>query len=276
MASPASFRRRRLARELRQLREARHLTSDAVVGAADISQSSLSRIENAVVRISPNTVKSLLDVYGVTGEQRDALLALAREANRQSWWHAYGDVLPEWFEVYVDLEAEADTLDVYDNQVVNGLLQTEEYARALLSMCVPGAAPEEIERRVEVRMQRQARVTGGALRLCAVVDECVLHRMYGSASIMSAQIDRLISMASLGNVSIQVLPAGSPVGVLGSFSILEFSVTDPVVVYLENEIGALYLEKPEQARHYSRLYDRLRAAALGPEASITRLAQLKE
>lgn len=277
MATTGSFRRRRLGRELAALRKERNLRTEDVAHEVGISQPTLSRIERAAVEIKVPTVRSLLDVYGVDGERRDALLALAREARQQVWWHAYGDVLPDWFEVYIDLETEADTLDTFDVQFVNGLLQTEDYARAILAMSVPEAAAEEIERRVEVRMQRQARVASGELRLRCVLDEFVVRRGYGGPVVMGAQIDQLIELAQLGNVSLQVLPAGASVGVLGSFSILEFpSPTDPLVVYLEHEVGALYLEKPEQVRQYARLYDRLRAAALSPEASVEHLARLKE
>ncbi|HEX5494293.1 MAG TPA: DUF5753 domain-containing protein [Mycobacteriales bacterium] len=185
-------------------------------------------------------------------------------------------MLPDWFEVYIDLEAEAETLSVYDHQFVNGLLQTEDYARALLTASRPEDRPEEIDWRVELHMARQAKVSNGKLRLHTIIEECVLHRTYGTQAVMSAQIDRMVQIARLSNVCVQVLPARSPVGVLGSFTLLEFTVADPSGVYLENEIGALYLEKPEQIRHYSRLYDRLRAVALSPEASVAHLAQMKE
>ncbi|HEY9474569.1 MAG TPA: helix-turn-helix transcriptional regulator, partial [Mycobacteriales bacterium] len=263
-------------RELRQLREAHGLTAEAVAEQADLSQSSLSRVENAVVQIKVPIVKALLDVYKVSGEQRDALIALTREANRQGWWHTYGDVLPEWFEVYIDLEGEAETLAVYDSQFVNGLLQTRDYARALLVAARPDDSPQETDRRVELRLQRQARIVEGDLRLHLIVDECVLHRTYGGPEVMREQIARLVEMAALRNVSIQVMPSSAPLSTASGFSILEFAVGDPTVVYLENEIGALYLEKPHQVRQYSRLYDRLRASALGPEASVEHLARLKE
>lgn len=270
-----TFRRRRLARELRTLREASGLTSEAVADAADISQSSLSRTENALVQIKVNTVRRLLQVYGVTGEQHDALVALAREANRLGWWHTYGDVLPEWFEVFVDLEGEADTLSVYDSQFINGLLQTEGYARALLASARPEDDAAEVTRRVELRMQRQARVADGRLRIRLIVDECVLHRVYGDTAVMPGQLARLAEMAGLPNVSLQVLPSNSRAGAVGSFTVLEFpDPADPPVVYIENEIGALYMEKPEQVRQYSRLWDHLRAAALSPEASVSHIAHL--
>ncbi|HEY9474570.1 MAG TPA: helix-turn-helix transcriptional regulator, partial [Mycobacteriales bacterium] len=263
-------------RELRQLREAHGLTAEAVAEQADLSQSSLSRVENAVVQIKVPIVKALLDVYNVSGEQRDALIALTREANRENWWHAYGDVLPDWFEPYVDLEGEAEMLSVYDTQFVNGLLQTEDYARALISAARPEDSREEIDRRVELRMQRQSRVLGGDLRLRLIVDECVLHRAYGGVDMMPAQIRRILEVADLRTVSLQVLPADSPTGAVGAFTILEFPIGDPTVVYVENDIGALYMEKPEHVRQYSRLCDRLRAAALSPEASVTHIAHLLE
>lgn len=275
VASTGSFRRRRLGRELRRLRDERSLRLDDVAPEVDIAPATLSRIELAQVEIKPNTVRALVSHYEVDAEQAEALVNLAREARQQVWWHAYGDVLPDWFEVYVDLETESDMLSVYDAQVVNGLLQTEDYARAIFSPAVSNR--DEVERRVELRMERQKRVSSGELRLHCVMDECVLHRSYGGPAVMAAQIERLIDLAQLSNVSLQVLPAGAMVGVFGVFTVLEFpEPADPRVVYLEHDGGALYLEKAEQTRQYARLYDSLRAAALSPEASVAHLAQLKE
>lgn len=273
--SRGSFRRRRLGRELRRLREEQGLTGEAVAKALDIAPSTLSRIETAAMVIQPKNVRLLLDHYGIGDGKRDALLTLAREAKQQSWWHTYGDVLPDWFEVYVDLEGEADSLSAYDAQMVNGLVQTEDYARALLTASRPEDAQEEIDRRVELRMRRQARLLGGGLRLHLILDECALHRTYGDTNVMTGQVRHILALAELRNVTVQILPgARASAGVVGSFSVLEFGPDDPVVVYVENEVSALYMERPEHVRQYSRLYGRLQAAALDPSSSADHLKGL--
>lgn len=275
MASTRTLRRRRLAAALKKLRSSSKITAEQAASRADISQASLSRIENAVVAIKVNTVKALLDAYEAPPEVRPGLVTLAREANRQGWWQPFSNVLPKWFESYVDLEEEASELGIYDAQFITGLVQTEEYARAIYHAARPQDPAEETDRRVALRMARQQRLVDGKMVLRLVLDEWVLHRAYGSQEIMRAQLIHLCELAALRNVSLQVLPTKAQPGVVGSFTLVDFpNPADESVVYLENELGALYLEKPEEFRAYARVFDRLRAAALSPEDSAVRLAEL--
>src|SRR4051812_48432503 len=178
MASTRTLRRRRLAVALRKLRDSAGMTAEQAASGADISQASLSRIENAVVAIKVNTVKALLDTYRITGPDRDILLQLARQSNQQGWWQSFSDAVPKWFQTYVDLEAQADELSIYDTQFVNGLVQTREYARAIYLASRPDDSPEETDRLVDLRMARQQRLLDGELRLRLVLCEWVLSQAY--------------------------------------------------------------------------------------------------
>lgn len=268
MASTRTLRRRRLAVALRKLRDAANMTAEQAATGADISQASLSRIENAVVAIKVNTVKALLDTYRITGDVRDTLLQLARQSNQQGWWQSFSDAVPKWFQPYVDLEAEADELSIYDTQFINGLVQTKEYAQAIYLASRPDDTTEETDRLVDLRMARQQRLLESKLRLRLVICEWVLRQPYGGEATMRAQIHHLAELSELRNVALQLLPSKALPGVVGSFTILDFpDPADLSIVYLENELGALYLEKPEEVRQYARVFGRLRAAALSPEDS---------
>lgn len=268
--------RRRLGRELLALRNDKKLTAKRVASTADLAESSVTRIEKATLPVRVNTIKAIVDVYEPPQEQREAILELARAANSDTWWHAYaGGTLPKWFEVYVDLEAEASELSIFDAQYINGLVQTEEYARALYRAGRPEETDEEIERLVAVRMKRQKRLVNNQLSLRLVIDELALQRPFGGREVMRHQLERLMELAELRRVSFQILPAGEQPGIMGGFHILEFAhPDDPPVVYVEHEAGALYLEKAAQIRAYGRAYDRLRAAARSPQDSAVQIAQL--
>lgn len=184
----------------------------------------------------------------MTGPKKDALIALARGAGDEIFWQSYTDVLADWFELYIDLEAEAADIAVYDAQFINGLAQTEDYARAMFETWRPGEDPESLERRVKVRMERQARVWDGKTRLRLILAESALRRRFGGRKVMAEQYRQLVTLAQRRNVSVQILPDSAPVGVLGSFTILDFAEADldPSVVYLEHETGALYVEKANE------------------------------
>src|SRR5690606_30935278 len=182
-------------------------------------------------------------------------------ANNPGWWHKYSDVLPSWFEVYVGLEEAASIIRSYELQFVPGLLQTEEYARAVVMLGHGDAPGEEIERRVALRMKRQRRLTEpGAPKLWAVVDEAALHRPLGGTGAMRRQIEHLIEMATLPNVTLQIVPfaKGGHAAAGGPFSILRFTGAElPDVVYLEQLASAVYLDKPEETDKYMVVMDRL-------------------
>jgi len=266
--SSPTVKRRRLAAELRSYRDRAGLTIEEVAQRLEWSTAKISRIENARVSVLPRDVKFLLGVYGVdeNGEDWETLLALARESRQKGWWYAYGDAIPEGFETYVGLEADATTLRTYESEYVPGLLQTEDYARAVMRATMLTASDEEIERHVAVRMVRQERLTGsGAPEIWAVVSEAVIRRVVSGESVMRAQLSRLVEASKQPNITLQVLPfsVGAHAGMDGAFMILGFPApTDPDVTYVHYYTGTLYLEKSEDLARYTLMFDHLRAAAL--------------
>lgn len=269
-----TVRGRRLAAELRNLRDQRRLTCDQVAKLLDTSPATISRIENAKVRVSVQTLHSLLDLYQVPPYQWDALQHLAKDAAQSGWWLSYGDVLPKWFEGYVALEAEASLIRNFELVLVPGLLQTPDYARALFQRNPRPDSPEEINRVVEIRLERQRRLADrlAGPRLEAVLDEAVLHRPVGGPEVMCAQLDELIRMAKRPNVTIQVLPysAGAHEAVNGAFHLLEFpDPSTPKVVYLDTLTGGLHLETTAEIGRYGVAFRKLRERAMDPVESIT-------
>lgn len=265
-ASP-TVRRRRLATELRRLREANGMTADLAARQVGISKSSLSRIENALVSVLPPVVRSLLDLYGVSEDDIDALVQVARDARKRGWWQAYDDVLPDWFSVYVGLEAEAAEIRGFEPQLVPGLLQTPEYARAVIRAEHPDAPDAEVERRVELRIRRQS--VDPAPRLWFVLDEAVLHRPVGGREVMSAQLARLLKAAKTPGTTVQILPfdLGEHASMGSAFSVLTFRhAADLPVGYLETRAGSLYLEG-QQVEDYAAVFSHLSATARGDRES---------
>jgi uncharacterized protein DUF5753 len=226
-------------------------------------------------------VADLLTLYGITDErERGAILALARRANVPGWWHPYRDILPSWFERYLSLEQASGAIRTYEPQLVPGLLQTQECARAVIQLGNPGASADDIERRVALRMKRQkVLIQPGAPNLWAVVDEAALWRLDGRSA-MQEQIRHLIEIADLANVTLQVIPlySGAHAAVGGPFSILRFSEPDlPDIVYLEQLTSALYLDKEQDVQHYLMVMDRLCVQAKPPAETIRFLSStLKE
>jgi transcriptional regulator with XRE-family HTH domain len=263
-----TVRRRRLGSELRRLREQKGMTAEEVAARLLVSQSKISRLENGRRSISQRDVRDLCGVYGVEDHRMvDSLMQMARESRQQGWWHAFGDVP---YSVYIGLETEAASLRVYESQIVPGLLQTKGYAEATLAKMMPEAVPEQVEKRVHVRLRRQDRVTSldSPLRLWAVVDEAALRRVVGNNEIMREQLLHLAHLSTLPHVTVQLLPfdSGAHPGLNGQFSILEFDdATDTSVVYLEGVTSDLYLEKDADVHVYSVMYEHLRAQALSAE-----------
>jgi transcriptional regulator with XRE-family HTH domain len=256
-----------LGSQLRRLREAHGITCEAAGDVIRASASKISRLEHGRVSMKQRDLADLLTLYGVMGEaERADVLRLAREAARPGWWHQYGEVLPGWFEFYIGLEAAATRIRVYEMQFVPGLLQTAEYARAVIRAGHPAASEDEITRRVSLRMKRQqilSRPDGADLRaprLWAVVDETALRRRLGGPGVMEAQLERLIELASEPNIALYVVPlqSGYHAAAAGSFSILRFAPPElPDVVYLEQLTSALYLDKRRDVDHYSAVMDQM-------------------
>jgi hypothetical protein len=251
-----------LGSQLRRLRENCHITCEEAGRAIRASHSKISRLELGRVRFRHRDVTDLLALYGITDEKdQKAMLALADRANEPGWWHSYSDILPNWFEVYIGLEEAASRIRTYEVQFVPGLLQTEDYARAVTLLGHPSAPGHEVERRVGLRMRRQSLLTGeDPPHLWAVVDEAVLRRPLGGVQAMREQLRHLLDMTDLPNVTLQMVPfkRGGHAAAGGPFSILRFAERDlPDVVYLEQLTSALYLDKREDVDHYLAVMERL-------------------
>lgn len=253
--------------QLRRLREAKGITLERAGYEIRASHSKMSRVELGRVSFKGRDVADLLTLYGVTdGFERETLCTLARKANVQGWWHSYSDILPQWFEFYLGLERAADRIRTYQVQFVPGLLQTEDYARGVVLLDHAGEPDAEITRRVKLRTERQGILSQpGAPALRAVVDDAALRRPIGGPEVMRGQLRHLMRVASLPDVTLQVIPfgAGGHAAAGGSFSILGFPEPDlPDVVYLEQLTSALYLDKREDSDHYLAVMDRLCLDAL--------------
>ncbi len=261
-----------LGAQLRRLREAQGLAVDDAGQVIGASHSKMSRLETGRVGFKDQDIAALLTLYGVTDEQQQgALRTLARNANAQGWWHDYSDILPAWFEAYLGLEEAATSIRAYEIQFVPGLLQTNEYARAVTLLGHPAAPADEIERRVRLRMTRQAMFTRPqSPHLWVALDEAVLRRPVGRPGVMRRQLTHLLEAAEWPNVTIQIIPfqAGGHAAAGGPFSILRFAEPDlPDVVYLEQLTSALYLDKRETVDHYMAVMERLCLAAAPATAS---------
>jgi transcriptional regulator with XRE-family HTH domain len=273
-------RRRRLATALRQLREERGLSCTDAGKAVGWSESKISRIETGRVGIRQPDLERLLDLYEVTGDDRTALLTVRRQATHRGWWHSYSDALPAYFESYVGLEDGAKRLFTYQNQLVHGLMQTEEYAAAVLQAGQPTATADEVERQLAARATRQALLTAGSpLQMWAILDEAVLRRTVGGAGVMRAQLHRIQDLAGLPNVTLQVLlfDAGAHASMGTSFELLQFpEVGDTAIVYIEDLSTSQYLETLGDVERYTLVFDHLRASALSPERSVAFIGQVAD
>jgi transcriptional regulator with XRE-family HTH domain len=259
-----------LGAQLRRLREAAGISREDAGYQIRASGSKISRLELGRVSFKERDVSDLLEFYGVTDQiQREGLLQLAKEANSPAWWQKYNDVVPDWFAVYVGLEEAAQLIRLYEVQFVPGLLQTEDYARAVITLGAPGMTPEEVERRVALRLGRQELLTReNAPRLWAVVDEAALRRPMGGRDVLRAQLERLISAAGEPNITLQVMPFlyGGHAAEGGAFTIMRFPEADlPDMVYMEQLTGALYLDKPEDVERYAAVMERLSVAGTSPD-----------
>lgn len=270
-----------LGSQLRRLREAKGVTRDDAGYTIRASGSKISRMELGRVSFKERDVEDLLDLYGVDEEEAQALIALARQANSPGWWHKYSDVLPDWFQVYVGLEEAALLIRLYEVQFVPGLLQTADYARAVIRLGLPSASADEVERRVGLRLARQEvlKKESGGPRLWAVVDEAALRRPIGGGEVMRAQLVRLIEAAREPNITLQVVPfrSGGHAAEAGAFTIMRFPEVDlPDVVYLEHLTSALYLDKREDVEKYTEVMERLSVEGESPERTIDILSGMLE
>jgi transcriptional regulator with XRE-family HTH domain len=255
-----------LGTQLRRLREARGVTAQQAARAIRGSESKISRIELGRTSVREVDILDLLSLYGITDPgEREELLTLANQANQPGWWHQYQDVLPSWFQAYIGLEESAESIRSYDSQFIPGLLQTEEYAAAVLAL--GDFSLEESERLVVLRKERQRRFASGGLRLWAIVDEVTLFRPVGSLQVRRAQLEHICEVCDRPGFALQVVPdSAGAFAAPGSFSILRFAVPDlPDVVYIEQLTSAMYLDKPVDVERYAAAMDKLSAISAPPE-----------
>ncbi|MFD8600404.1 helix-turn-helix domain-containing protein [Kitasatospora sp. NPDC059646] len=262
-----------LGSQLRRLRESCAISREDAGYAIRASESKISRMELGRVSFKERDVADLLSLYGLAGgPERETLLALVREANKSGWWHSYNDVLPNWFQTYMGLEEAAALIRTYEVQFVPGLLQCDEYSRAIFAQNRPALADDEIERRVALRTRRQKLLTEGrGPKLWAVIDEAALRRPVGGPEVMRAQLEHLVELAQFPSVVLQVMPFrfGAHAGESGAFSVLRFPEQDlPDVVYLEQLTSALYLDKRDDVDEYLQVMERLCVDSLTPQQTL--------
>ena len=283
MPEPASptVRRRRLAGELRRLRERAGLTGDQVAERVGWSASKLSRFENAHTVPRASEIKKLLALYGVEGQSAEELLALAQEAAGKGWWETYSQTLPPEYSALIGMEAEARSALSWEPLIVPGLLQTSDYAREVTNGYLERIAPvppSETRRRVEARLARQQVLTREhPLRLSVVLDQSVLHRRFGNRDVMQSQMKQLLDLTERDNISLRILPLDGPHPIgTGAFVLLQFDAAHDIVyqdvVYLEHLTGGRYVEEEDEAYRYRRSFDRLSELALDEAKSREMLA----
>jgi transcriptional regulator with XRE-family HTH domain len=276
--------RRQLGRYLRELRNRERLTVKAAAEKLEWSEAKMWRIETGQTSLRSLDVEAMCKIYDAPADLTEALMGLAKETKARGWWHAYGDVIPEGFDVYIGLEEAASQLAWYESELVPGLLQTEAYARTLIEADNPGVDAEEISRRVHVRIARQPLVhrATSPLQLSVALNEGILRRPVGGPRVMSEQLTRLAEVSERPNVSLRVVPfsTGLHGGMLsGPFVILRFPLngdgreSEPATVYVDGFTGALYLDKPNEVDRYARAFDSIWATALNESKSRTLIRQ---
>jgi transcriptional regulator with XRE-family HTH domain len=274
-----TVRRRRLGMELRRLRESHSIKLEEVAEQLGVAASTLSRIETGKAPTRSAYLNEMLQLYGVNDPgQKQVLVDMAREGHRKGWWAAYEDLLPTGFGIYVGLEAEASSVRAFESMVIYGLLQTEAYARAVMTKVRRKASPDEIDRLVALRMHRQDALTrDDPLEVWVILDESVVRRVMGGPELMHRQLSHLADVSTWPNITLQILPfsSGPHPSLNGPFCIIEFPERyDPDVVYTESAGGHAYLERDREVRACSEAFDLLRAAALSPAASTNFLNSL--
>ncbi|WP_308447888.1 DUF5753 domain-containing protein [Micromonospora humidisoli] len=273
-----TIRARRLRRELRRLRDRTGRTAEEVAKVLGWHRTKVIRFELGHSRVMPKDLPPLLDLYEVSEQERESLTGLLRQARQKGWWSAYGDVLPD---DYVGFEAEATSISTFESLYVPGLLQTEEYVRAIVRAGRSTADQDEIDRRVAARLGRKVLLSRDMPpRLWMVLDEAAIRRVVGGPVVMRAQLARLIEACELPTVEIQILSfaAGAHAAMGGPFTLLGYAdpALDPTVVYLDNDSSTLLLEEDRHVARYRLMFDHLMAKALGPDESAGFLARVAD
>ncbi|ADI12141.1 putative DNA-binding protein [Streptomyces bingchenggensis BCW-1] len=255
-----------LGKRLRELRERAGLKREQAAKVLHVAPATIRRMETAEVALKIPYVRMLLDAYGVTGGEAEAFITLTEDANRPGWWQRFHDILPDWFSVHVSLEGAAAVIRAYEPHFIPGLLQTEDYARAIMRTGAVGQVdPEESERHVALRMERQTLITReDAPHLWVVMDETVLRRPVGTPEVMRGQIDRLLTATERPNVTLQIaeFSSGHHPGTYGPFVLFRFAVPElPDMVYVEYLTGAVYLDERVEVASHLEVLDRMAAQA---------------
>ncbi|MFC5661935.1 helix-turn-helix domain-containing protein [Kitasatospora misakiensis] len=280
MDSPTVL-RRRLGSELRRLRERTGLQAKAVADTLRFSATKISRIESGQTTLKESDVRALLELYGVTDESElRQFISLTRRSTQRGWWHDYGDALPDWFQTYVGMESDASRIRAYETELIPGILQTSDYARAIFRAALadrPDNVDETVDRRAKLRLQRQevfSRPDPPAV--WAVLNETVLRRPVGGSEVMRGQVLHLLDAAHRPNITIQVLPLsiGAHAAMSMPFHILSFSDVPGHVVYIEALTSSLYLEKEADLARHEIVFDQLADAAMTPGESVSWMHQI--
>lgn len=272
-----TVRLRRLAAELRRLRSKADLSREYVSEKTNINKATLYRIETARARPQKRTLITLLNLYEVDQEQSEYLIVLLKDAGKQGWLRPYHSDLPEEYTAYISFEDEAKGVRNYETSFIPGLLQDEAYARAVIQGVLPGATDDEVEDRVRARIERQGVLTKETpLKLWAVVDEAVLHRVVGGVDVMADQLGTLTKAVKAPNITIQVIPfsAGAHPGMPGQFILMDFN--DPMdtdLVYIDSMAGDLFLESDADISRYRSIFTNLVAVALSPKESASLISE---
>ncbi len=276
-----TVRSRRVGAELRRLRDAAGVTTAQAAELLSCSPAKISRIENGIVTVRMVDLRLLLDRYGDQDQEHRAYLErLARESNKRGWWQDYGDTIPPYYADFIGLESDASYIKTWEPTIVPGLLQTPEYARAVMLANPAMVSPGKLENLISIRRERQARLEQSTdARLDAVIWEAALITTVGSDEIQRGQLSRLLELMDRPNISVQVLPleAGDQASMSGSFVMFSFGSERSVsTVFVDNLTSSQYLELDQELRGYTLVFDALRSAALSPTASATRIRQRLE
>ncbi|NQE92274.1 helix-turn-helix domain-containing protein [Nocardia terpenica] len=273
---------------LRRAREDQDLTQGQVAESLGWSVSTQSRLERGETgRIRDRDIEHLCRTLGFDDEKTAAMVGLFKQGGERRWWHAFGDVIPETFNVYIGLESNASKIEIYRPDIVPGLFQTAEYAAALDRIYFPNDSEEELQRRIELKMKRQSVITRklNPVSIEIILSETALHPLVGSPTIMANLCRHLADLSTKPNITIRILPssAGYPVGgPVGPFTILEFgrdkegSLVEPTVIYVETFTGDMYLEDESDLRKYRAAWATIQRAALDAVASRRLLRQLAQ
>jgi transcriptional regulator with XRE-family HTH domain len=277
--------RRQLGRYLRDLRNRSRLTVRAAGAQLEWSEAKIWRIETGQTSLRSLDVEAMCKVYGAPADMTEALMGLAKETKARGWWHSYGDAIPEGFDVYIGLEEAASHFSWYESELVPGLFQTEDYARTVIRADKPDVDDAEIERRVHVRIARQALLTRVTDRpvFDVVLNEAILHRPVGGEEAAHGQLKRLLEVSELPTVSLRVVPFGAGLhhGIMsGPFVMLRFPLngngqdTEPPTVYVDGFTGDLYLDKPHEVARYDTAFTNIWESSLDERASEALITQV--